>query len=126
MGESGDYHSENSEERQLDRCCYRLWGRRKREHGDGFDDVEAGTAEELVDGGLVQAGGVVFDADGLLRLVEGEAADTVDFADLRQGQGGCLRGGDSVAVQDVKLGHVSIISAGVGRGVRRDFRRIVG
>jgi hypothetical protein len=76
-------------------------GRRWVEHGERFDDVEAGAAEELVDDGLGEAGGVVFDADGAGGLVEGELADTVDLADAGDGQGSGLRGLRSVAVEDV-------------------------
>jgi hypothetical protein len=75
--------------------------RRWVEHGERFDDVEAGSAEELVDDGLGEAGGVVFDADSAGRLVEGEFADSVDLADAGDGQGCGLRGLRAVAVEDV-------------------------
>ena len=89
--------------RALDGSC-RLGWRRWRwwvEHGERFDDVEAGAAEELVDDGLGEAGGVVFDADGAGGLVERELADAVDLADAGDGQGCGLRGLRSVAVEDV-------------------------
>ena len=77
------------------------WRRWWVEHGERFDDVEAGAAEELVDDRLSEAGGVVFDADGAGGLVEGELADAVDLADAGDGQGCGLRGLCAVAVEDV-------------------------
>ena len=92
-------------------CCrFRLWERR-REHGHGFDDIEAGAAQELVDDRPGEAGGIVFDADGLFGFVEFDAADPVDLADFRDGKDGGLGRGHSVAVQDVKLGHGTMIAA---------------
>jgi hypothetical protein len=83
--------------------CGLDWWRRRGwvEHGERFYDVEAGAAEELVDDGLGEAGGVVFDADGAGGLVEGELADAVDLADAGDGQGCRLRGLRAVAVEDV-------------------------
>jgi hypothetical protein len=96
---------------KLLRCCgLRLWERR-REHGHRFYDIEAGTAQELVDDRLGEAGGVVLDADGLFCFAELEAANSVDFADFCDGKGGGLGGVRSVAVQDIKLGHASMIAA---------------
>ena len=77
------------------------WWRRWVEHGEGFDDVEAGAAEELVDDRLGEAGGVVFDADCAGGLVEGELADAVDLADAGDCQSCGLRGLRSVSVEDV-------------------------
>jgi hypothetical protein len=67
-------------------CWLRGWGGRGRgEHGQGFDDVEAGSAEELVDDGLGEAGGVVLDADSAGGFVEFELADAVDLAEAGDG-----------------------------------------
>jgi len=83
--------------------------------GDAFDDFEAGAAEELMDDGLGEAGGVVFYADGFVGLVEFGAADAVDLADAGQGHHGCLCGWGTVAVHYVKLRHGGILaSLGVG------------
>lgn len=93
-------------------CCGRLRLReRRREHGHGFYDIETGAAQELVDDRLGEAGSVVLDADCLFGFAEFDAADSVDFADFGDGQGSGLGGGRSVAVQDVKLGHASMIAA---------------
>ena len=94
-------------------CCdCRLGlGRRRSNHRHGFNDVETGAAEQLVDDWLGEAGGIVFDADGLFGFAEVDAAHSVDFADLCDGKGGSLGGRRSVAVQDVKLGHASMIAA---------------
>lgn len=90
------------------------------EHGDGFDDVEASAAKELVNDRLVQAAGVEFDADSLFGLVDGEAADTIDLADLSHGQSGGLGRRRSVAIQNIKLGHGSMIPARpAGEGLAR-------
>ena len=78
---------------------WRRWG--WVEHGERFYDVEAGAAEELVDDGFGEAGGVVFDADGAGGFVEGEFADTVDLADAGDGEGCGLRGLGAVAVEDI-------------------------
>jgi hypothetical protein len=79
------------------------WWRRRRwvEHGEGFDDVEAGATEKLVDDRLGEAGGVVFDSDGAGSLVEGELTDSVDLADAGDGECCGLRGLRAVAVEDV-------------------------
>lgn len=96
-------------------CCCRFGlGERRREHGHGLYDLEAGAAQELVDDRPGEAGGVVLDADGLLGFVELDATNTVDFADLGDGKGGGLGGRRSVAVQDVKLGHAIDDSSGAG------------
>jgi hypothetical protein len=93
-------------------CCDRLglW-ERSGEHGHGFYDVEAGAAQELVNDRLGEAGSVVLDADGLFSFAEFDAADSIDFADFGDGKGSGLGGGRSVAVQDIKLGHASMIAA---------------
>lgn len=83
------------------------WG----EHGQRFDHIEAGTAEKLVDDGLGEAGGVVFDADGLLRLVEVELADAVDLAQVGDRERCRFRWRHSIAVQNIKLGHGLMIAA---------------
>ena len=96
-------------------CCGGLrFGERGREHRHGFYDVEAGAAQELVDDGLGEAGGVVLDADGLFGFAEIDASDSVDFADFGDGKGCSLCGRRSVAVQDIKLGHASMIAAARG------------
>jgi hypothetical protein len=93
-------------------CRYGLGLReRRREHGHGFYDVEAGAAQELVNYRLGKAGGVVLDADSLFCFAQLDAADSVDFADFSDGKGGGLSGRHSVAVQDIKLGHASMIAA---------------
>ena len=58
-----------------------------------------------MDGGLVEAGCVVLYADGLLALIQFEVANAVDLAYPRQGKGGGLGRGDSVAVENVELCH---------------------
>src|SRR6185312_10379121 len=88
------------------RCRFRLG---EREHGHGFDDIEARPAQKLVNGGLAEAGSIVLDADRLLVFAELDAADAVDFADFGDGEGGCLGGTRSIAIQDVKLGHKTMI-----------------
>ncbi len=81
------------------------------DHGDGFDDVEAGAAEELMDDRAGEATGVVFHADRFGGFIECHAADAVDVADLGKGKHGPLGGWGSIAVEDVKLGHTAILSA---------------
>ncbi len=76
-------------------------GRRWGCEADGFHDVQTGSAEELVDYGLGETGGVVFDPDGFRGFVELDVANAIDLADLGQGEGGRLGGRDSVAVEDV-------------------------
>jgi hypothetical protein len=85
--------------------------KRRREHGHGFYDVEAGTAQELMNDRLGEARGVVLDTDRLLGFAELDATDSVDFANFGDGKGGSLGGGRSVAVQDIKLGHRTMIPA---------------
>jgi len=82
------------------------------DHGDGFDDVEAGAAQQLVDDGAGEAAGVVLDTDGLGRLVEFHAADTVDVADLGEREHGAFGGRNAISVEDVELSHELILSAG--------------
>lgn len=102
------------------RCGFRL-GERRREHGHGFDDVEAGAAQKLVDDRLGEAGGVVLDADGLFGFVQRDATNAIDFADFCDGKGSGLGGWHSVAVQNIKLGHASMIAAAraYGESIRR-------
>ncbi len=88
----------------------------RRDEGNFFDDVEAGAAEELVDDGLGEAAGVVFEADGLFRFAELEAADAVDLTEAREGHDGGFGGGRAVAVEDVQLGHRGDDSSGNGKG----------
>lgn len=57
-----------------------------------------------------EAAGVVFDANGLLRFVEFHAANAVDLAHLCHGQRGGLGRWHSIAVQNVKLCHGSMIA----------------
>lgn len=92
-------------------CCRFRLGERRREHWHGFDDIEARAAQQLVYDRLTEAGGVIFDADGLFGFVEFDAADPVDLSDFRDGKDGGLGRGHTVAVQDVKLGHGTMIAA---------------
>ena len=92
--------------------CGRWGWRRGGEHGEGFEDVEAGAAEELADDGFGEAGGVVLDADGLFGFLEVDAADAVDLAQIGDGKGGGFGRGRAVAVQDIKLGHGDDDSSG--------------
>jgi hypothetical protein len=96
---------------KLYRCCRLGLRKRRREHGHGFYNIEAGAAKKLVDDRLGQTGGVVLYADGLFGFAEIDASDSVDFADFGDGKGCSLGGRRSVAVQDVKLGHASMIAA---------------
>ena len=64
-----------------------------------------------MDDGLGEAGGVVLDADGPGGFVEVELADSVDLAELGDGEGGSLGWQDAITVKDVKLGHGVMIAA---------------
>ncbi len=68
-------------------------------------DIKAGAAEELVDDGLAQAGGIVLDEDGAVGLAEVDAADAVDLTQAGDGAGGGFGGLGAVAVDDVDGGH---------------------
>ena len=73
-----------------------------------------------MDDGLVQAAGVVLDADGLFGFVEDQAADAVDLAYLAHGESGRLGWRRSVAIQNVKLCHgIDDTSAAMGDGLAR-------
>ncbi len=87
----------------------------KGDEGDLFDDVEAGAATELVDDGFGETAGVVLDPDGLFRLAQIDTADAVDLAKASDGHGCGFGWGDTVAVEDVKLGHTGMIAAGRGQ-----------
>ena len=82
----------------------------RRDEGDALDDVEAGAAEQPVDDGFGEAGGVVLDAHGAGGFVEGEGADSVDFADAAEGHHGGFGGRRAVAVHHVQLRHASMVS----------------
>ncbi len=97
-----------------------FWRRRRRRQGKGLDDVEASAAEELVDDGLGEAAGVVLDPHRLLHLVEVDLADAVDLAEAVDGHRGGFGGHRAVAVEDVELGHGSMVAeeiAGEARGL---------
>jgi hypothetical protein len=87
--------------RRRSRSLRRLW----REHWQGIDDIEASTAQHLVNHRLGQAGGVVFDADGLLGFVEFELANAIDLTKPGYGKGCRLGRRSSVTIENVKLGH---------------------
>jgi hypothetical protein len=65
-----------------------------------------------VDDGLSKTGGIVLDADGLRGLVEAQFTDAVDLAQIGDGECGGLGGRDTIAVQDIKLGHALMIAVG--------------
>jgi len=65
-----------------------------------------------VDDGLSETGGVVLDTNGLFGLVKAELANAVDLAQVGDGKCGCLSGRDTIAVQDIKLGHALMIAVG--------------
>lgn len=52
---------------------------------DLFQNINAGAAYELAHGGFCKAGGVVFDAHGLLFFVECYFAYAIDLAQAGQG-----------------------------------------
>jgi hypothetical protein len=70
-----------------------------RNEGQLLDDGEAGLAEHLVDGRAGEAGGVVLDADGLPLLVDLDAADPVNLAEIAQGGHGGFGGMAFVTVE---------------------------
>ena len=57
-----------------------------------------------------QAGGVVFDADGLLGFTEGHAAYAVYLAQTGYGEDGLLGGQGAEVVDDVDCGHSGMIA----------------
>ncbi len=84
------------------------------EESDALENIEAAAAEELVDDGLGEAGGIVLDADGAVGLVEVDAADAVDFAQAGEAKGGGLRGCGAISVQNINGCHAGkFISAEV-------------
>jgi len=86
------------------------------EERDLLDEVEAGAPEHLVDAGLGEAAGVVLDPDGFFGFVERNAADAIDLTQAGDGHGRRFGGRDTVAIEDVKLGHRAMIAAS-GRAV---------
>jgi hypothetical protein len=75
------------------------------DEGDGFDDIEAGAAEQLVDDGAGEAAGVVLHADSPGGLVDSHPADAIDIADLGEREDGVLGRWRTVAIENVKLSH---------------------
>ena len=61
---------------------------------------------------LVEAGGVVLDADGLPLFVQLDAADSVDFARIAEGEHGRFGWVVLVTVEDFQLGHELIVKQG--------------
>ena len=70
-----------------------------------FDDIEAGAAEERGDSWLVEAGGVVLDADGAFLFLEQNAADAVDLAEIVKGAHFGLSGGLPISKHNVNARH---------------------
>ena len=89
--------------------------------GLAVEDVEAGAAQELVDDGLGEAGGIVLDADSLFGFVERDAADAVDLAQTGDGEDGLLGGQDAEVVDHVDCCHMGILAAVVGGEAKRSF-----
>ena len=96
-------------ERKLD-CGGWCW-RRNGEHRDGFNDVQPCATKKLVNDGFVEAAGVELDSHGPGGFVQRHLAYTVDLAHLSHGKRSGLGWRHSVTIQDIKLCHVSIISA---------------
>src|SRR4051794_34749950 len=70
-----------------------------------FAKVEAATAQQGGDSRFVEAGGVVLYADGALVLVETDATDAVDLAEIVKGAHLGLAGDLSVTEHDIDGGH---------------------
>src|SRR6185312_1417557 len=81
------------------------------DEGDFLDEIDSGAAKDLVDGLLVEAGGVVLDADGAGLRVKLDAADAVNFASLAEREHGGFRRVVLVAVENFQQRHVLMIAA---------------
>ena len=81
------------------------------EHRDGLNDIQPCAAKKLVNDGLVEAAGVELDPYGPGGFIERHLAYSVDLAYLSHGKRSGLGGRHSVTIQDIKLCHISIISA---------------
>jgi hypothetical protein len=92
------------------RCRCWLW-ERKRKQGDRFDNIKSSPAQKLLNGGFAQAGSIVLNTNHLLVFAELDAANAVNFADFGNGKNGCLGGARPIAIEDVKLGHKTMIAA---------------
>src|SRR5881398_1039916 len=106
-GKQGNTDTKNngySAPRQL-RCRNRLRRWRRNKHRHRFDDVEARTAEKLMNHRLRQPAGVVLDPHRLLRFIEIYATDTINLAHLRHRQGGGFARRNTIVVKNIKLCH---------------------
>jgi len=81
------------------------------DEGYFLDDVEACAAEELLDDDVGEAGSVELDADGSGGFIERDTADAVDLAEAGDGHDGGFGRRNSVAEEDVQLGHGLMIAA---------------
>ena len=82
-------------------CWGWLDGRGRERKRQFFNDLQAGTANELRDDRVVEAGGVVLDGDGVSAAVEGDAPDSVYLARVGESEADGLGGRRGIAEDNV-------------------------
>ena len=104
-----DYQGLGGDAIPLSRGCG-LRCRRRRNEWKFLCDLKAGAADELGDGGRIEAGGIVFDTQRVCRAIEAEAANAVDVPSICQSKylGVCGRCG--IAKQNLDRGHKEMIA----------------
>lgn len=106
-----------ADEFSAQRLFCRRWGwfrgsyRLRRDERKLFGDVDSGAAEQLLDNGLVETRGVVFDADGLPLFLELDAANAVYLAHIAEREHSCFGGVLFIAEEDFDGGHGVMITA---------------
>lgn len=100
----------------LSGCRRGFRGGLRRDERELFFDVEAGLTHETGDGGGVEAGGIVFDAERAGFAIKTHAADAVDLTRVGQRKGDGLGWRSGVAVEDVHGGHKEMIARCGWRG----------
>ena len=88
-------------------------------HGSGrkrnrqfLNDLQPSTADELRDGGVVEAGGIVFDGEGVGVAIEGQPPDSVYLARVCQSEGDCLGGRRGITEDHIHSRHRDRIAVG--------------
>lgn len=92
------------------------------EEGQFLDEIDSGAAENLVYGLLVEAGGVVLDANGADLGVKLDAADAVNFTSLAEREHGGFGRMMLVAVENFQQRHRLMIAAGDGALMSKQMR----
>ncbi len=80
-------------------------GERRVDERDLLDEVEARAPKHLIDSGLGEAAGVVLDSYGCFGFVQSNPPDAVDLTQAGDSNGCGFGGRDTVAIEDVELGH---------------------